>query len=115
MKGQTAVQTRVIGVSFGMDDGFVVLDVGGYGDAGATDRMFENALDEKGDIAHPRRIRSLAYGLLQDIGFSDAFQKRVKVGVVCDHAWFVQFTTATITRCVVVLVPSGCLFLSMKL
>ena len=91
MQGQTTEETQVIVVPLGMDgflfqtyDGFVLLDVDWKRDHVCTSyRMIDDAVDEKCDIghefAHPRRIRSLIDGPLQDVGFSDAFEKVVKM------------------------------------
>ena len=63
--------------------------------------MIDDAVDEEGDIrhefAHPRRIRSLIDGPLQDVGFSDAFEKVIKVLAVGDETGFVQVASTAIT------------------
>ena len=70
--------------------------------------MIDDAVDEEGDIghefAHPRRIRSLIDGPLQDVGFSDAFEKVIKVLAVGDETGFVQVASTAITRGMIVLV-----------
>ena len=96
MQGHTTEDTQVIIVPLGMDefhfqtdDGFVLLDVDWKGHAYTFNRMIDYAVDEEGDIghefAHPRRIRYLIYGPLQDVGFSVAFEKHIKVLIVCDE------------------------------
>ena len=56
--------------------------------------MIDDAIDEEGNIghefAHPRRIRSLIDGPLQDVGFLDAFEKVIKVLAVGDETGLVQ-------------------------
>ena len=91
MQGQTSEETQVIivplvmvGFRFQTDDAFLLLDVGWKGSRLYTSyRMIEDAVNEESDIrhefAHPRRIRSLIDGPLQDVGFSDAFEKVIKV------------------------------------
>ena len=91
MQGQTPKETQVITVPLGIvgflfqtDDGFVLLDVDWKRDHAYTSyRMINDEVDEEGDIghefAHPRRIRSLIDGPLQDVSFSDAFEKVIKV------------------------------------
>ena len=92
------------------DDVPVFFYVGGEGHADSTDRMLENAIDEEGGIhhefAHPRHIRSLGDGPVQDVGLSDGFQKRVKIDTVRDQTGFVRVLTETITRRVVMSVSS---------
>ena len=70
--------------------------------------MIDDAVDEKCDIGHefaqPRRIRS--FGPLQDVGFSDAFEKVVKILAVGDETGFVQVSSTAIARGVIVLVSS---------
>ena len=60
--------------------------------------MIDDAVDEKGDIghefAHPRRIRCLIDGPLQDVGFSDAFEKVIKVLAVGDEIALVQIASS---------------------
>ena len=72
--------------------------------------MIDGAFDEEGYIRHefalPRRIRSLIYGPLQDVGFSDTFEKCVKVLVVDNETGFVQVTSAAIARGIIVLVSA---------
>ena len=84
MQGQTSEETQVlivplimVGFHFQTDDAFLLLDVSWKGNRLYTSyRMIDNAVIEESDIrhefAHPRRIRSLIDGPLQDIGFSDA-------------------------------------------
>ena len=90
MQGQTPEETQVIAVPLVMDgflfqtyDGYVLLDVDWKRDHVYTSyRMIDDAVNEKDDIghefAHPRRIRSLIDDPLQDVGFSDAFEKSSK-------------------------------------
>ena len=90
MQGQTPEETQVVRVPLGIigclfqtDGGFVLLDVDWKRDHAYTSyRMIDDAVDEEGDIghefAHPRRIRSLIDGPLQDVGFSYAFEKSSK-------------------------------------
>ena len=70
--------------------------------------MIDDAVDEEGDIghefAHPRRIRSLIDGPLQDVGFLDAFEKVIKVLAVGDETGFVQVASTAITRGMIILV-----------
>ena len=70
--------------------------------------MIDDAINEKSDIrhefAHPRRVRSLIDGPLQDVGFSDAFEKVIKVLAVSDETGFVQVASTAITRGMIVLV-----------
>ena len=68
--------------------------------------MIDDAVNEESDIrhefAHPRRIRSLIDGPLQDVGFSDAFEKVIKVLAVGDETGFVQVASTSITRGMIV-------------
>ena len=72
--------------------------------------MIDDAVDEEGDIdhefAHQRKIRSLIDGPLQDVGFSDAFEKGVKVLAVGDETGLVQVSSTTIARGMIVLVST---------
>ena len=72
--------------------------------------MIDDAVNEECDIghefAHPRRIRSLIDGPLQDVGFSDAFEKVVKILAVGDETGFVQVSSTAIARGVIVLVST---------
>ena len=56
--------------------------------------MIDDAVNEESyirhEFAHPRRIQSLIDGPLQDVGFSDAFEKVIKVLAVGDETGFVQ-------------------------
>ena len=75
--------------------------------------MIDDAVDEEGDIghefAHPRRIRSLIDGPLQDVGFSDAFEKFIKVLAVGDETGLVQVASTAIARgMIIVVVEVGC-------
>ena len=118
MQGQTPEETQVVsvplailGLRFQTYDGFVLLDVDWKRDHVYTSyRMIDDAVDEKCDIghefAHPRRIRSLIDGPLQDVGFSDAFEKVVKILAVGDEPGFVQVSSTAIARGVIVLVSS---------
>ena len=112
MQGQTAEETEVIGLPFGMvgfpfqtDDSFAVLHLSGKSHVHAPDRMIDDAIDEEGGIrhefAHPRQIRFLLDSPLQD-----AFQKLVKLIAVGDETGFVQVPSATFTRRMVLLVSS---------
>ena len=99
----------MVGFRFQTVDGFVLLDVDWKGGRLYTSyRMIDDAVDEEGDIghefAHPRRIRSLIDGPLQDVGFSDAFEKVIKVLAVGDETGFVQVASTAITRGMIVLV-----------
>ena len=99
----------MVGFRFQTVDGFVLLDVDWKGGRLYTSyRMIDDAVDEEGDIghefAHPRRIRSLVDGPLQDVGFSDAFEKVIKVLAVGDETGFVQVASTAITRGMIVLV-----------
>ena len=123
MQGQTPEQTQVItvpliriGFRFQSDDGFVLLDVDWKRDHAYTSyRMIDDVVDEKGDIrhefAHTRRIRSLIYGPLQDVGFSDAFEKIIKVLAVGDETGLVHVTSTAVARGMLVLVSTRVLFL----
>ena len=95
---------------FQTDDGFVLLDVGWKGHAYTSYRMIDDAVEEKGDIghelAHPRRIRSLIGGPLQDVGFSDAFEKDIEFLAVGDETGFVQLASTAIARGMIVLVSA---------
>ena len=68
--------------------------------------MIDDTIDKEGgichELAHPRGIRSLIDGPLQDVGFSDSFQKLVKVLAVGDETGFVQVSTAAVTRRVII-------------
>ena len=70
--------------------------------------MIDDAVNEECDIghefAHPRRIRSLIDGPLQDVGFSDTFEKVVKILAVGDETGFVQVSSTAIARGVIVLI-----------
>ena len=72
--------------------------------------MIDDAIDEEGDIghefAHPRRIQSLIHGPLQNVGFSDAFEKVIKVLAVGDETVFVQVASTAIARGMIVLVST---------
>ena len=116
MQGQTSEETQVInvplvmvGFRFQTDDAFLLLGVGRKGDRLYTSyRVMDDAVNEESDIrhefAHPRRIRSLIDGPLQDVGFSDAFEKVIKVLAVSDETGFVQVASTAITRGMIVLV-----------
>ena len=74
---------------FQADDGFVLFDVDWEGGRTyASYRMIDDAVDEEDyighEFAHPCRIRSVIDGPLQDVGFSDAFEKVIKVLAVGD-------------------------------
>ena len=77
--------------------------------------MIDDAVDEEGDIghefAHPRRIRSLIDGPLQDFGFSNAFEKDIKVVALGDETGFVQIASTATARGMIVLVSTHILFL----
>ena len=124
MQGQTPEETQVIIVPLGMvlfrfqtDDGFVVIDVGWKGHAYTTYRMIDGAVEEEGDIshvfAHPRRIRSLIDGPLQDVGFSYAFEKGINVIDVIDETGFVKVHSTSIARGMIVL-ESTCVLVPQK-
>ena len=116
MQGQTSEETQVIIVSlvmvgfrFQTDDAFLLLDVDRKGSRLYTSyKMIDDAVNEESDFrhefAHPRRIRSLIDGPLQDVGFSDAFEKVTKVLAVGDETGFVQVASTAITRGMIVLV-----------
>ena len=96
---------------FQTDNGFVLLDVDWKGGRTYTSyRVINDVVDEEGDIghefAHPRRIRSLIDGPLQDVGFSDSFEKYIKVLVVGDETGFVQVASTAIARGIIVLVST---------
>ena len=97
------------GLLFQCDDGFVPLDVHGkVGHSYTSYRVIDDAIDEKCDIghefAHPRRIRSLIDGPLQDVGFADAFEELIKVLAVGDETGLVQVASTAVARGMVVLV-----------
>ena len=99
----------MVGFRFQTDDAFLLLDVVRKGGRLYTSyRMIDDAVNEESDIrhefAHPRRIRSLIDGPLQDVGFSDAFEKVIKVLAVGDETGFVQVASTAITRGMIVLV-----------
>ena len=114
MQGQTPEETQVVTVPlimiaflFQTDDGFVLLDVDWKGDHSYTSyRVIDDAVDEKCHIGHefthPRRIRSLIDGPLQDVGFSDAFEKVIKVLAVGDETGLVQVASTAVARGMVV-------------
>ena len=118
MQGQTSEETQVVTVPLGIDkflfqsdDGFVLLDVHWKGDHSYTSyRVIDDAVDEKCDIghefAHPRRIRSLIDGPLQDVGFSDTFEKVIKVLAVSDETGLFQVASTAVARGMVVLVST---------
>ena len=72
--------------------------------------MTDDPIDEEGDVghefAHPRRILSLIDGPLQDVGFSDAFKKVIKVLAVGGETGLVQIASTAITRRMIVLVST---------
>ena len=72
--------------------------------------MIDDTVDKEGDIghefAHPRRIRSLINDPLQDVGFSDAFEKVTKVLAVGDETGLVQVASTAIARGIIVLVST---------
>ena len=97
------------GFRFQTDDAFLLLDVDRKGGrVYISCRVIDDPVDEESDIrhefTHPRRIRSLIDGPLQDVGFSDAFEKVIKVLVVGDETGFVQVASTAITRGMRVLV-----------
>ena len=118
MQGQTPEETQVVTVPLGIvgflfqsDDGFVLLDVDWKRDHAYTSyRMIDDVVDEKGDIrhefAHPRIILSLIDGPLQDVGFSDAFEKVIKVLAVGDETGRVQVASTAVARGMVVFVST---------
>ena len=108
MQGQTSEETQfiivplvMVGFRFQTDYAFLLLDVDRKGS-----RLY--TVNEESDIrhefAHPRRIRSLIDGPLQDVGFSDAFEKVIKVLAVGDETGFVQVASTAITRGMIVIV-----------
>ena len=116
MQGQISEETQVIIVSlvmvgfrFQTDDAFLPLVVGRNGGRLYTSYgVIDDAVNEESDIRHefaqPRRIRFLIDDALQDVGFSDAFEKVIKVLAVGDETGFVQVTSTAITRGMIVLV-----------
>ena len=70
--------------------------------------MIDDAVDEEGDIrhefTHPRRIRSLIDGSLQDVCFSDAFEEYINVLAVGDETGFINVSFAAIERGMIVFV-----------
>ena len=116
MQGQTPEETQVVTVPRGIDaflfqsdDGFVLLGVHWkVGQSYTSYRVIDDAVDEKCDIghefAHPRRIRSLIDGPLQDVGFADKFEKVIKVLAVGDETGLVQVASTAVARGMVVLV-----------
>ena len=99
----------MVGFRFQTDDAFLLLDVGWKRDHAYTSyRVIDDAVNEESDnrheFAHPRRIRSLIYGPLQDVGFSDAFEKVIKVLAVGDETGFVQVASTAIILGMIVLV-----------
>ena len=112
MQGQTPEQKQIAGVhritfavAFQTDDGSVVRDVGWNSHDDASYRMVHDAVDE-GHIGHefepPSRIRSLIDGPLQDVGFSYAFEKVIKVLAVGDENGIVQVASPAIARLMIV-------------
>ena len=70
----------MVGFRFQTDDAFLLLDIDRKGGRLYTSsRVIDDTVDEEGDIghefAHPRRIRYLIDGPLQDVDLSDAFEK----------------------------------------
>ena len=65
--------------------------------------MIADMINEEGGICHEfaHPSRSLSDGPLQDVGFSNSFQKLVKVATVGDEIGFVQVPSATVTRRVI--------------
>ena len=125
-QGQTLEETEIVGVPLGMvgfpfqaDDGFVLLDVDWKGHNYTSYRMIDDAVDEKGDIGHefaqPRRIWSLIDGPLQDVGFSDTFERDIKVLNVGDETGLVQVAATTIARGMIVLISTRVLVLQNEL
>ena len=114
MQGQTSEETQVVTVPliiiaflFQSDDGFVLLDVDWKEDHSYTSyRVIDDAVDIGHEFAHPRRIRSLIDGPLQDVGFSDAFEKVIKVLAVSDETGLVPVASTAIARGMVVLVST---------
>ena len=70
----------MVGFLFQTDDTFLLVDVVRKG---GSPVHIDDAVNEESDIRHefehPRRIRSLIDGPLQDVGFPDAFEKVIKV------------------------------------
>ena len=95
---------------FQTDYSFVVLHISGKGQAHTTNGMIDDTIDEEGgtchEFAHPCRIWSLSDGPLQDVGFSNSFQKLVKVLAVGDETGRIQVPSATVTRRVIIPVSS---------
>ena len=101
----------MVGFRFQTDDAFFLFDVDWKGGRTYTSyRVIDDAVDEEGDIGHkfvhPRRIRSLIDGPLQDVGFSDAFEKDIKVLAVGDETGLVQVASTAIARGMIVLVST---------
>ena len=102
MQGQTPEKKQVITLPlvmvwfrFQTDDGFVILDVDWKGGRTFTSiRMIDDAVDEEGDIGHEfehaSRIWYLIDGQLKDVGFSNAFEKHIKILVVGNETGLVQ-------------------------
>ena len=91
----------MVGFRFQTDDAFFLLDVDWKGGRTYTPyRVIDDAVDEEGDIghefAHPRIIRSLIDDPLQDVGFSDAFEKDIKVLAVGDETGLLQVASTAI-------------------
>ena len=78
----------MVGYRFQTDDSFVLIDIGWKCDTYISYQMKNDAIEGEGDIrlelAHPCRIWSLIDGPLEDVGFSDAFEKSIKVLAVGD-------------------------------
>ena len=88
----------IVGFRFQTDDAFLLLDVDWKGCRTYTSyRMIDYAVDEEGDIvhefAHPRRIWSLIDDPLQDVGFSDAIKKDIKILAVGNETGLVQIAS----------------------
>ena len=107
-------KTQVVRVLLGMvrfsvqrDDVHVFLDLASKCIAHTSYRMIDDMIDEERDIrdefVDPLRIWTLIDGLPQDVGFSDAFEKSIIVFAVGNENGFVQVTTATVTRGIIVL------------
>ena len=101
----------MVGFRFQADDAFVLLDGDWEGTRTYTSyRVIDDAVDDEGDIghefAHPRRVRSLIDGPLQDVGFSDAFEKDIKVLAVGDETGLVKVASTAIARGMIVLVST---------
>ena len=121
MQGHTSEETQVIivphvmnGFLFQTDDGFVFLDVDWKRVHSCTSYgMINDVVDEEGDIghafAHTRRIRSLIDGPLQDVGFSYAFEKDIKVLAVGDETLRIQVAPTAIARGIIVVVSTSVL------